>query len=61
MELTGGLWRVAILKIDYPFFKRSGTLSGQLKTEKGDLGCSKDALGRVGDNSMPLKLVERSK
>jgi hypothetical protein len=35
-----------------------GTLGRHLITEEGDLGCSKDTLRRVDDDSIPLKLVE---
>jgi hypothetical protein len=57
-ELTGGLGRVAVLKVGYSIFQRSGILGGHLITEKGHLGCSEDALRRVDENPVPLKLVE---
>jgi hypothetical protein len=36
-----------------------GTLGGQLVTEEGDLGCSKDTLHLVDEDPVPLKLVEK--
>jgi hypothetical protein len=35
-----------------------GTLGGHFVTEEGDLGCPKDAFGRVDEDPVPLKLVE---
>jgi hypothetical protein len=43
-ELTGGLWREAVLEMSHSIFERSGTLSGHLVTEEGNLGCSEDTL-----------------
>jgi hypothetical protein len=37
-ELTGGLGRLARLKIGYSFFQRLGTLGGHLITEESGLG-----------------------
>jgi hypothetical protein len=51
---------VAIPKMGYSFFQRSGTIGGHLVTEKGDLGCSEDALCQVDENPVPLKLVKES-
>jgi hypothetical protein len=50
---------VAVLEIGH-FFQRLMTLAGHLVTEEGDLGCSEDALRRVNDDPIPLKLVEES-
>jgi hypothetical protein len=47
-ELTGGLWRVAVLEM------------GHLVTEEGDLGYSEDALRRVDDDPIPMELGEES-
>jgi hypothetical protein len=44
--------------LGYSFFQRSGTLSGHIITKEGDLGSSEDALRRVDQNPVPLKLVE---
>jgi hypothetical protein len=41
-ELTGGLGRLAALKMGYLFFLRLGTFGRHLVTEEGDLGCSED-------------------
>jgi hypothetical protein len=49
---------VAILEIGHLFVQRMGTLGRHLVTEDGDLGCPKDALPRVDDDPIPLKLVE---
>jgi hypothetical protein len=46
-ELTGGLKRVAVLKMGHSLFQRLGTHGGHLVTEEGDLGCSKDVLRRL--------------
>jgi hypothetical protein len=56
--LTGGLRRVAVLKMGYSFFQRSGTLGGHLVTEEGDLGCPEDARRWVDEDPVPLKLEE---
>jgi hypothetical protein len=37
--MTDGLGRMAVLKMGYLFFQRSGTLGGNLVAEEGDLGC----------------------
>jgi hypothetical protein len=60
VELTGGLGRLAVLKVGYSFFQRLGGLGGQLVTEEGDLGCSEDALHRVDEDPVLLKLFEES-
>jgi hypothetical protein len=57
-ELAGSLWRVAVLEIGHSLVQRLGTLGRHLVTEEGDLGCPKDALRRVHDGPIPLKLVE---
>jgi hypothetical protein len=49
-ELTGGL-RKAVLEMRYSIFERSGTLSGHLVTEKGNLGFSEDTLRWVDQDS----------
>jgi hypothetical protein len=49
---------VAILEIGHSFVQRLGTLGRHLVTEEGDIGRPKDALRRVGDNPIPLKVVE---
>jgi hypothetical protein len=59
-ELTGGLWRVAVLEMGHSLFQRLRTFGGHLVTEEGDLGCSQDALRRVDDDPIPLKLGEVS-
>jgi hypothetical protein len=59
-ELTGGLVRVAVMKMDYSFLWTWGTLGGHLVTEEGDFGCSEDALCLVDENPIPLKSVEES-
>jgi hypothetical protein len=59
-ELTGGLGMLAVLKMGYSFFQRSGNLGGQLVTEKGELRCSEDLLRLLDENPVPLKLVEES-
>jgi hypothetical protein len=51
-KLTGGLGMLAVLKMGYSFFQRSGTLGGHL-TEKGDLGCTEDLFRRVDENPVP--------
>jgi hypothetical protein len=60
VELTVGLGRVAVLKMVYSFFQRSGTRGGHLVTEEGDFGFSEDELGRVDDDPVPLKFVEEN-
>jgi hypothetical protein len=57
-ELTGGLGRLAVLKMDHSFFQRLGARGGHLVNEEGDLGCSEDALRRVDEDPIPLKSVE---
>jgi hypothetical protein len=59
-ELTGGLWRVAVLEMGHPLFQRLRAFGGHLVTEEGDLGCSEDALRRVDDDPVPLELGEES-
>jgi hypothetical protein len=59
-ELTGGVGRMEVLKMGYPFFQRSENLGKHLVTEEGDLGCSVDALCRVDEDPVPLKSVEES-
>jgi hypothetical protein len=59
-ELTGVLWRVAVLEIGHSLFQRLRTFGGHLVTEEGDLGCSEDALRRVDDDPITLKLGEES-
>jgi non-ribosomal peptide synthetase component E (peptide arylation enzyme) len=59
-ELTGSLRRVAVLEMGHSLFQRLGALSEHLVTKQGDLGCSEDALRRVDDDAVPLKLVEES-
>jgi hypothetical protein len=49
---------MAVLEMGHLFFQRSGTLGRYLVTEEGDLGCPKDALGRVDDDPIPRKEVE---
>jgi hypothetical protein len=56
-ELTGGLGRTAV-KMGRSFFHRLGTLGGHLVTEEGDFGCPEDALRRVEEDTVLLKLVE---
>jgi hypothetical protein len=57
-ELTGGLWRTAVLEMGHSVFKRLGTLGRHLATKEGDLGCSKCALRRLDEDPVLLKLVE---
>jgi hypothetical protein len=59
-ELTGGLWRVAVLEMGHSLFQRLRTFSGHLVAEEGNLGCSEDALRRVYDGPIPLNLAEES-
>jgi hypothetical protein len=59
-ELTGGLWRVEVLEIGHSLFQRLRTLGGHLVTEEGNLGSSEDAIRRVVDDPIPLKLGEES-
>jgi hypothetical protein len=59
-ELTGGIGRVAILKMNYSFFQGSGTLCGHIVTEEDDFGCSEDGTRRVDEDPIPLDLVEGS-
>jgi hypothetical protein len=58
MELTDGLWRVVVFEVGHSLFKRLGKLGGNLVTEEGDLACLEDALSRVDEDPVPLKLVE---
>lgn len=58
MELTGGLRRLAVLKMGYSFFQRLGTLGRHLVTEESDLRLSEYALCRVDEATTYLKLVE---
>jgi hypothetical protein len=60
MELTGGLWKMAVLEVDHSLFQRLGTRGGHLVTKEADLGCSEGAPRRVDDDPIPLKLVEES-
>jgi hypothetical protein len=46
------------LEVSHSLFKRLGPLGGNLVTEEGDLGCLEDALRRVDEDPVPLKLVE---
>jgi hypothetical protein len=55
-ELTDGLWKLAVLEMGHSFFQRLKTLGRHLVTEEGDIGCSEDALRRVDDDPIPLKL-----
>jgi hypothetical protein len=57
-ELACSLLRVAVLEIGHSFVQRLGTLGRHLIAEEGDLGGPKDALHRVDDDPIPLKLVE---
>jgi hypothetical protein len=59
-ELTGGLWRVAVLKMGYSLFQRLTTFCGHLVTEEDDLGCPEVTLRRVDDDPVPLDLGEES-
>jgi hypothetical protein len=59
-ELTGGLWRMAVLKIGHSLFQRMRTFGEHLVTEEGDLGCSEDTLRRVDDHPVPLESGEES-
>jgi hypothetical protein len=61
VELTGGLWRGAVLEMSHSIFERSETLSGHLVTEKGHFGCSEDTLQRVDQDPTLLKLINTSK
>jgi hypothetical protein len=56
-ELTGGLWRMAVLEKGHSLFQRLGTLGGHFVTEEGDFGCSKDALCQVHVDPVPRELV----
>jgi hypothetical protein len=58
MQLAGRFWRVAVLDIGHSFVQRLGALGRHLVTEEGDLGRPRDALCRVDDDPIPLKLVE---
>jgi hypothetical protein len=42
-ELTGDLWRVTVLEVNYSFFHSLQTLGRHLITKKGDLECLEDA------------------
>jgi hypothetical protein len=55
-ELTGGLRRGAVLEVGHSLFKRLRNFGGNLVTEEGDLGCSKDALSRIDEDPVSLKL-----
>jgi hypothetical protein len=57
MELTGVLWRVAVLEMGHLFFQRLGTLGRHLVTEESDLGCLEDSLHQVDEDIVPLKFV----
>jgi hypothetical protein len=57
-ELTGRLWRVAVLEMGHSLFQRLRTFCGHLVTEDGDLGCPEDTVCRVGDDPVPLELGE---
>jgi hypothetical protein len=57
-ELTGGLRRGAVLEMGHSIFELSGTLSGHLVTEVGNLGCSEDTLCGFYQDPVLLKLVE---
>jgi hypothetical protein len=46
-ELTGDLWKVAVLEMGHSFFQRLGSLGGHLVTEESDIGCSEGAHRRV--------------
>jgi hypothetical protein len=59
-ELAGGLGRGAVLEVCHSLFQRLGALDGHLVSEEGDLGCLEEALRRVDDDPVPLKLVEES-
>jgi hypothetical protein len=58
-KLTGSLWRVEVLEMCHSIFQRLEALGGHFVTEEGDLGCSEDALHRVDEDPVPLKLVEK--
>jgi hypothetical protein len=60
MELTGFLWRVAVVEMGHSLFQRLRTFGGHLVTEDGNFRCSEDALRRVDDDSIPLELGEGS-
>jgi hypothetical protein len=51
---------VAVLEMCHSLFKMLGTLGGNLVTEEGDLRCSENALRRVDEDPVILKLVEAS-
>jgi hypothetical protein len=53
-ELTGVLWRVAVLEMGHSLFQRLRILGRHLVTEKGDFGCLEDAFRRVDDDPVPL-------
>jgi hypothetical protein len=57
-ELTGGLWRVAVLEVGQSLFQRLRTFGGHLVTEEGNFGCLEDALCRLDDDSIPRELGE---
>jgi hypothetical protein len=59
-ELTGDLWRLAVLEMGHSLFQRLRTFGGHLVTEEGDLGYSEDALRRVDHDPIPLELGEES-
>jgi hypothetical protein len=51
---------MSILEMGHSFFQRLVTLGGHLVREEHDFGCSEDALRRVDDGPIILKLVEES-
>jgi hypothetical protein len=59
-ELTGGLWRVAVLETRHSLFQRFRNFGRHLVTQEGDLGCSEDASRRVDNDPVPLELGEES-
>jgi hypothetical protein len=59
-EPTGGFWRVAVLVRGHSLLQRLRTFGGHLVTEKSNLGCSEEALRRVDDDPIPLKLGEEN-
>jgi hypothetical protein len=56
--MAGGLGRGAVLEVGYTLLQRMGILFGHFVTKEGELGCSKDAFGRVDKDPVPLKSVE---
>jgi hypothetical protein len=59
-DLTGGLWRVAVLEMGHSLFQRLRSFGGHLVTEEDNLGCSEDAIRRVDDDPIPLELGDES-